>query len=421
MDINKLFELGTEYFSDYFQIFISTLQKPSLRFNPVTIAPKDLSISTTYKGTRLNPNLFGFLVISIFIGTVLSYMALGNLESSNLVGVTVAMISVWIIYSSFIHGVCMILGGRGTYLETLSVNLQLLAVTYVISSFITLVWVTIAKILPPESHVLIESQSKYLASFVFIPTTFYFVIHSLLISIYIPLALKYVHGFKSLRLTITALASVIASLSIASIFSITSRSSSIATTSIYASSIPTVGYSQNTTTPNIAPTNPSPIAAPLLDIFRDVENGESFESFSKGIFTTSPIDDCAMQGLYGLRISYDFTNGGWGVFGIVWGKSPNNFFDASRFKSLSFWVKGKSGGENFRVSLDDKAYADDGHETAATVNLKMLVGISSHKWTQVILPLGTFTNTNLKAIKTLSFVFEDGSGILCMDNIEFIP
>ncbi len=336
MDISKFLELGIEYFSDYFQVFFLTLQKPSLRFHPVSVTPKETSISSQPIGVKLNPLLFGFLVINIFIGTIFSSMAFGNLEISNFVSTTVVMIAIWIVYSSFIHGFCKLLKGKGTYLDTLSISLQLLAVTYVISSLITLIWITVIKILPPESYVLLETKNNYLAYFVFTPTIFYFMAHSTIMGIYIPPALKFIHGFTSTRLAIVGLISAFMTLSVAIILSIISKSNSIATTSIYESLIPATEYSQITNIPYPTPIN----SYPMIDIFPNIGNGEIFSTFSDGTLTIAPIDDCAMEGRYGLRISYDLKNDEWGVVGIVWGRESNKYFNASSFRSLSFWVKG---------------------------------------------------------------------------------
>ena len=115
MNIEKLLELGTEYFSDYFSVFISTLRAPATRFRPITKKQEEtgvvlpIRISSSYVGPNLNPRLFGFMMISILIGATLNSVVPGRPPSPDLLTTSVVTIVVWTGYSISVFLICKIL------------------------------------------------------------------------------------------------------------------------------------------------------------------------------------------------------------------------------------------------------------------------------------------------------------------------
>jgi len=210
MDIEKLLKLATEYFSDYFLVLISTLRSPTLRFQPLhefkdspnLVIPKNLS--SFYVGPKINPKLFGFMIISIFIGTILNSVVFGQLLSDIFVRNTIIIIMVWFLYSLVIFGVCKILRGQGSFLDSISISLQLLAVIYVISNLALFLW---GMFFLPIIYPTVENQ--FLHMFIYNPVIFYYGIQFLLVLIYLPIALKGIHNFNRFQLLFTYIAPLI--------------------------------------------------------------------------------------------------------------------------------------------------------------------------------------------------------------------
>ena len=144
MDFEKYLKFGTEYLSEYVWAFTSTLRNPVLRFELVSAPSESLTeialpagTAITRSGTRLNPRLVSFALISIFIGSSL-YELFQHPRYARVpdVGITIIVVLLsWFAFGSVVHLYCRLLNGQGTYMQTISVVLQLLAVLYVVSSF----------------------------------------------------------------------------------------------------------------------------------------------------------------------------------------------------------------------------------------------------------------------------------------------
>lgn len=203
MDIEKILEWGTKYFSEYTSVFISTLTRPTIRFQPINYQaqqptltiPGELSTDTV--GPNLNPKLFGFLIVSVFIGATLNSLIPVRSAPADIVTTTVVTLAVWFSYSWFVYGACKLLGGKGGFWATISVSLQLLAVIYVVSSFATLIVGTLVRL--PFVYAFLVGHNTFLDVFVNSPVYFYFMIQSILMFIYLPFAVKHVHGFRFVR------------------------------------------------------------------------------------------------------------------------------------------------------------------------------------------------------------------------------
>lgn len=204
MNIEKLLEWGSEYFSDYFSVFISTLLKPTTRFKPVIERSEERDlvlprrIVNSYLGPNLNPRLFGFMVISILIGATLNSIIPGRPPAADLLTTSVITIAVWVGYSISIFLLCKIIGGKGTFLETMSVSLQLLAVVYVVSNFIIFIWGSVARI----SFVHHLLKDSYVGLVVEQPVFLYYPVQFILVLFYLPIALKHMHRFGIARLLV---------------------------------------------------------------------------------------------------------------------------------------------------------------------------------------------------------------------------
>ena len=198
MDIEKLLKVTTDYFSDYFFVFFATLRTPTSRFQPINKKnePSSLIIpKSSYGGPQINPKLFGFMIISVFIGATLNSVIFGQLSSETLVRDTIIILMVWFLYSIAIFGLCKLLGGKGSFLDTISTSLQLLAVVYVISNLLLLLW---AMIFLPLLFPFLEGD--FWEILIYNPPVVYYVIQFSFMFIYLPIALKGVHNFNRAKL-----------------------------------------------------------------------------------------------------------------------------------------------------------------------------------------------------------------------------
>jgi hypothetical protein len=171
-----------------------------------------------------------------------------------------------------------------------------------------------------------------------------------------------------------------------------------------------------TATPTLAPT-PGP---PLLEIFPQAEHGEAFPWAAEGGgFTYAYVEseECRHSGPYGLRLTYAMSGGGNGGGGVHWATAPSGNFDASRFSTLVFWVKGTSGGETLQIGLKDTDLRE------VKVESGPLVVVSASDWRSVAVPLSEFSDggVNITSVENVNFAFhrDHGSGTICIDDIVF--
>lgn len=214
MDFEKLLKFSTEYLSDYFWVFAETLRSPILRFRPL-LTPRDGQSATalasrpgvTAAGPRLNPKLLSFVFISIFVGLTINALIPERKVGKDFVTTAVIVLAYWLFFSCVTHWVCRLLRGRGTFVETLSVSLQLFAVLYVVSSFAAFIWGVLVAI--PQLSTPIASLCPSAELLVKKPFFMYFIFQFVILAIYLPIALKHVHGFGWLRQLVLAVSWVI--------------------------------------------------------------------------------------------------------------------------------------------------------------------------------------------------------------------
>lgn len=199
----------------------------------------------------------------------------------------------------------------------------------------------------------------------------------------------------------------------------------IATAIATPTAAPTTALATAVPLPTAAPTTAlatsTPTGPPLLDIFSQAVDGEAFPfSDTPDSLTTEIIEDadCRHAGQYGLRLTYDYTGGGNGGWGVHWAKAPEGHFDASQFTALTFWVKGTAR-SGFRIGLKDTSPKEFG---VASPNY---VVVSTSTWRPVSIPLNKFVDgkesVNIASLENINFGFnrDNGSGSICIDDIAF--
>jgi hypothetical protein len=206
MDIDRLLKLAAEYLSDYFASFVATLQKPELRFQPVPEAganPSDATLITPSgapgRGARLDPRLFSFTLLSVFIGSTINALIPGGRPSSPDFPTTATVVLfTWFFYSIVIHATTRLVNGHGTFWETLSVSFQVFSVLYVLSSFAAFLWSALVRI-QPVRFVLLSLHWPPVEAFANEPALAYFVIQFIFLAVYLPLSMKHVHRLNRIE------------------------------------------------------------------------------------------------------------------------------------------------------------------------------------------------------------------------------
>lgn len=205
MKIDEYIKFFTQYLSEYLGYLISTIKSPVLQFRPlnqvnkgqIILADKSAAFPTDNDYLRLNPKLLVFVSISIFLGITINALIPNRIPGPDFTTSATVIILFWIISCSLIHFICKALRGSGTYMETISVSLQIYSTLYVLSSLLALLFAAIVGL-------------KFISNLVSVNTVFFdwifknplyslFAFYAVLYSLYLPLGLQKIHGFGLVR------------------------------------------------------------------------------------------------------------------------------------------------------------------------------------------------------------------------------
>jgi hypothetical protein len=197
MDPEKLVSFLATYATDWSRVSFLTLRNPIARFelSPVGVEGT-VSLLGTIKSDRqlwLHPKLLAFALVSIVLGLSINALLPGRKPGPDLLASIAIIFVFWLASGSVLHAICRLLSGKGRYLETLSVLVQISATLYVATSFLAFVVATLIK-WPPIAAAI----NKYSILGGVIgddPVPLFFVIGTVLQMIYVPLSLKPVHRF----------------------------------------------------------------------------------------------------------------------------------------------------------------------------------------------------------------------------------
>ena len=120
-------------------------------------------------------------------------------------------------------------------------------------------------------------------------------------------------------------------------------------------------------------------------------------------FEISTDSDCIHSGIYGLRLTGSGNDKDKSYWSVVFSENP--FVVKKRL--LSFWVKGKFGGEIFTIDID-------GNQDPMIENSEQYVNVSASEWHLVNIPLNSMFIFGIKFYFTGS---ENRS--ICIDDISF--
>lgn len=94
--------------------------------------------------------------------------------------------------------------------------------------------------------------------------------------------------------------------------------------------------------------------------------------------------------------------------------------DISRYKTMSFMLKGQNGGETFEIGLNDTV--SNKREDAVMVGsiYRYLPGGVTTEWQEAEIPLGDFYGPDLSRVYSIIFLFnEPGKGAFWVDEVKF--
>ena len=204
MNPSEILKFITEHISDWVRISLLTLMNPIARFKLVPIGEEGtasvIGPVETDRKLWLHPKLLSYTIFSIILGILINALIPGRKSGPDLLASVIIIFIYWILKGSLVHIFCLILQGKGKYIETLSVIFQVYATIYVMTSFLAFI----------VSPFLVNSQIAYVSKNIPIfgnvtiefPVIIYFIIGIILGMIYVPLAMKPVHKFSPARTAI---------------------------------------------------------------------------------------------------------------------------------------------------------------------------------------------------------------------------
>ncbi|MEM1182210.1 MAG: YIP1 family protein [Acidobacteriota bacterium] len=203
MDPKKLVDFASEILTEYIKVAASTLVHPVSYYQPVidgNAASSPLIESPGRARPRnawLHPKLLAFSALSVLLGTWINSLLPGRRESPENLVVVIFVLFYWFFYTSALHLVCRLLKGRGRYIETVAVSIQVLATLYLVTSCLALIGAALPGWEMVRNATLFEGV--FGGEIFSDPGSIFFLIHAPLLAVYLSLALKRVHSFGWLR------------------------------------------------------------------------------------------------------------------------------------------------------------------------------------------------------------------------------
>lgn len=201
MEPDKVLQFFAENLADWSWITILTLRNPIARFELAPIPSQQRGTlvggSSKHSNLWLHPKLISYSVLSIVLGIMMNSLLAGRIPGPEMPKSVAIIFAYWLSYGSLLFLACRALKGRGSYLDTLSVSIQIFAAIYVVTSFLSLVATALLSV--PAFAGIIKRVPLIGIMVANEPPLVFFVIGLLLLSVYVPLSLKVVHRFGWLR------------------------------------------------------------------------------------------------------------------------------------------------------------------------------------------------------------------------------
>jgi len=121
-----------------------------------------------------------------------------------------------------------------------------------------------------------------------------------------------------------------------------------------------------------------------------------------------------------LRVEYKKESTGWCGYYTLLNQVDGEYYDLRPYKSVSFMVKGKSGGEQFEIGMADKNWVIIGDSLKAGFVTKYLPKGVTAEWQEVVIPLEDFGLLDFSEMGSFVINFyEKGEGAVYIDDLKF--
>jgi len=209
MEIADVISFVEKYLAEYAGVFQGTLVHPIARFQPSqTTSVNDIPVKTNgvtaLSGAGSRHQLIAFVLISIFLGSIINSFVPARKYSGDIVGQIVVVSFCWLSFAAFTHTLCRIFRGEAKFEQTLWVSLQIFAALFVVSSFINLIGGVLVR--HPRVSSFLVSRGRLGDSIANNPFYIYFLVQFALLNVYLPLAVKEIHGFGWIRSIVITIA-----------------------------------------------------------------------------------------------------------------------------------------------------------------------------------------------------------------------
>ncbi len=204
MDPEKILKIMAEHLVGWSRVTLLTLASPTARFSLAPVSEgneqKRIASARSERELWLSPSLLAYAAFSTVLGIALNSLLPDRPPAPEIFAQAVIVICSWLLYGSLVHLLCWALRGRGSFLETLSVSLQIFATVYVVASFLALIAAAIVSVPLMED---LLSRLPFLGDLlVDEPAYFFFLFGAVIQSVYIPWAMRRVHRFGWVRTAI---------------------------------------------------------------------------------------------------------------------------------------------------------------------------------------------------------------------------
>ena len=200
MDLDKTVEFLTRYVSDISAVVVVTLAHPTSRFKAdqgssgATVLEL-MDVPTGDAKQWVHPRLLVVSLACIAIGATVTSLVPGR-DPRVLAASVILTFIWWFLYGSVLFGLCRLMRGKGSYVETLSVVLQVLAAIYVTASVGGLI---LALVLTNDVVAGMIASVPVLGWLGANPRYTYVALSIPLSAVYLPLALRAIHGLGVVR------------------------------------------------------------------------------------------------------------------------------------------------------------------------------------------------------------------------------
>jgi hypothetical protein len=204
-DLQQWVDAVRDYALDYISWLLRVASHPSYA--------AELANSFAIPKSSARTKIPVYILFCILVGATVGLLIPNRPPMKDRVQVAVTVSLLWLFISLLVHFFCRLMQGTGTVTGTLVTMIQVLAVVYVISYFITLLICSASTVLPSVHFQL--TKLGYVRSGDILLT-----LQFMMLLVYVPLSVGSVHGFRSIRrvvigLTAAACASGLGSLVLA--------------------------------------------------------------------------------------------------------------------------------------------------------------------------------------------------------------